>query len=186
MNLLEAYYGTSRLFTAFNITICVHHSSHPHTLHSPVFSIISKATRLSVILILPSYVNLSLFLVCKHILWFTVTSSSKIFCKHAKRFVLTVHYPERLVQHGGGVLPATLQRCCVRPAIHQLQPGALLEPFRSEWSRGALLVVFIHLLSSLLLQWTHYHLQSLHRAGKSKIAFSVFALKAEAARSTPE
>lgn len=103
---------------------------------------------------------------------------------HFSMNVLTIivlsSYSERLVQHRGGVLPAPLQRCSLWPSIHQLQPGALLEPFRRRSSRAALLAVFIHLLSSFFLQRTHYHFQSLYRAGEWKIVSSLVRMNAEA------
>lgn len=72
---------------------------------------------------------------------------------------------EGLVRDRGGALSAALQHCCVRSPLRQLQPGALLVSSGPWCSCAALLVVLIHLLSSLFLQRTHYFVQRLYWAG---------------------
>lgn len=77
----------------------------------------------------------------------------------------SLYPPERLVWDWGGALSAALQYCCVRPSLRQLQPGALLVSSGPQWSCAALVVLFIHLLSSVLLQRTRYFVQRLSWAG---------------------
>lgn len=77
----------------------------------------------------------------------------------------SVYLTERLVWDWGGALSAALQYCCLWSTLRQLQPGALLVSSGPWWSCAALLVVFIHLLSSVFLQWTHYLVQRLYWAG---------------------
>lgn len=77
----------------------------------------------------------------------------------------SVYLTERLVWDWGGALSAALQYCCLWSTLCQLQPGALLVSSGPWRCCAALLVVFIHLLSSVFLQWTHYLVQRLYWAG---------------------